>query len=95
MDDLYYKHITKGGRTYYHPAFTFWAGNPADGLWYVKQEQHSHKQKWICERLEDLPQARKMAELEPYRDKIVQEIETLQGRSLDDIITAIFKVLVR
>jgi len=94
-EQLYYKRVTPGGRTVYDPVFTQWEGDPADGIWYVKKEKGWQSFRWICERLEDLPQARKLAELEPYRDEIARRIGTLLGRSLNDIITIAFRVLTK
>jgi len=91
-EQLYYKRVTPGGRTIYDPAFGEWY-SPANGIWYIKKEKQGQSYRWICERLEDLPQARRLAELEPYRDEIAREIGTLLGRCLNDVITIAFRVL--
>lgn len=95
MDEkLYRKRMTPGGRIVYDEVFQYWNGDPKPGIWYVAKEKHGSSYRWLAERLEDLPKARKMAELEPYRDKLCEILSNNSTpRSINDTVTQIFEAL--
>lgn len=75
MNKLYRKHQYPSGRVRYDEVCDlFDTGDPADGIWYVKRTKSGRSMKWITQRLEDLPKARVLAELEPLRDTICKAI---------------------
>ena len=95
-EKLYRRKVTKGGKVNYEPVFDqFDNGDPADGLWYIKKEGWGHKRKWIFEKLSELPEAKKFASLEPYRDEVIDVINQTRKNpiSIDELVTEIFKVL--
>ncbi|MFW6046330.1 MAG: hypothetical protein ACOCP4_00805 [Candidatus Woesearchaeota archaeon] len=61
----------------------------------IKNHKGHKERKWICEKLEDLPEARKVIELEPYRDKVIEALNEASKNhcSLDETVTKIFEVL--
>lgn len=94
MDEkLYRKRMTPGGKIVYDEVFQHWQGDPKPGIWYVAQVKHGSSYRWLAERLEDLPKARKLAELEPYRDKLCEILANSTPRSVNDIVTQIFEAL--
>jgi hypothetical protein len=95
MDEkLYRKRMTPGGKVVYDEVFQHWQGDPKPGIWYVAQEKHGSSYRWLAERLEDLPKARKLAELEPYRDKLCEILaDSSTPRSINDTVTQIFEAL--
>jgi hypothetical protein len=75
MENLYRKVTYPSGSVRYVKVNTmFYTGDPADGLWYVKRDNNGKRYTLITERLEDLPRARKLAELEPLKDIICKAI---------------------
>jgi len=74
MEQLYRKITYPSGRVRYVPSCEWNYSDPADGLWYVKRTKSGKSYKWLVERLEDLPYARTLAELEPHRDVICKAI---------------------
>ena len=91
---LFRQRMTLGGRIVYDEVFQHWNGDPKPGIWYVAKEKHGSSYRWLAERLEDLPKARKMAELEPYRDKLCEILaDNSTPRSINDKVTQIFEVL--
>lgn len=96
MEKLYRKRITPGGRVVYDEVFQFDEGDPTPGIWWINETYNGGARRWICEKLEDLPKARKLAEMEPYRDEICQAINKVLSQnqySIDEICTAIFRAV--
>lgn len=91
---LFRQRMTPGGRVVYDEVFQHWEEEPKPGIWYVAKEKYGSSYRWLAERLEDLPKARKMAELEPYRDKLCEILaDNSTPRSINDKVTQIFEVL--
>ena len=49
----------------------------ADGIWYIKTKDNGRQYKLLVNKLEDLPEAMKLAELEPYRIPIAKALQEL------------------
>lgn len=95
-EQLYRKRITPGGRVVYDEVFQFDEGDPKSGLWIIQDKYYGGSRRWIAERLEDLPKARKLAEMEPYRDEICQAINKVLSQnqySIDKICSAVFRAV--
>lgn len=107
MDKLYRRIEYPSGKVRYMEACDFfYTGDPSEGIWYVSREKHGRSFRWLVKRLEDLPKARTLAELEPLRDEVcravsgikLQHIKTNDGYMLtlpcaNDICDTIFKRL--
>jgi len=94
MEKLYKKITYPSGKVRYEETFQYWNGDPSDGIWYIKKEKSGRHYHWICKRLSDLPKAKKIAELEPYRNDILEILEN-QALSEYDVVTKIFELLAK
>jgi hypothetical protein len=72
--DLYYKKNDGEDIEYVKVNDMFYSGEPQNGLWYVKKTRNGINFSWMNERLCDLPEAVKRAELEPYKPELARKL---------------------
>lgn len=96
MDKLYRRIEYPSGKVRYMEACDFFdivdRVDPSEGIWYVSREKHGRSFRWLVKRLEDLPKARTMAELEPLRDEIcmaIMDIKLMHRKTDDGYMLAI------
>jgi hypothetical protein len=78
MEKLYRKVVYPSGKVRYVEAFgERWAGDPSDGIWYVKKNRYS----WISEKITDFEEIKVLGNLYHHIDGVIEILRDNNGTS--------------
>ena len=105
-DQLYRKETDEhGNEKFISAGNSIFYGEPKEGIWMISKVPYGRRSSWLAKKIENLPEAMRLAQMEPYRAEIARRLAekaeridndgylAFGGLSINSIIEIVFDVV--